>query len=304
MTFPYQFVNLLTCKLHSMKRKTIRKVLTGFLILIAVWLVFAQCSFKFRISDEAAKEKFSKTGVELVTEKYVVNDFDMHYAKTGNDSLPTLFFVHGSPGGWNAFEKYMQDQDLLSRYRMFSVDRPGFGYSRFGDAKNLDEQSMLIGPLVKLISNGKPVYAVGHSLGAPVIARLQIDYDDLFAGLVFLAGSVDPAKEKPEKWRLLFKNTPLKMLLPGAFKPSNDELWYLKSDLKSLDTEWDSITCPVWILHGDKDGFVPVENVEYAKKKLNKSSSVRVTILPGAGHFFLWNQYEEIKGVLMELGGN
>ena len=57
----------------------------------------------------------------------------------------------------------MQDKDLLTKFRMISIDRPGFGYSDFGDAKNLDEQSKLISPFVRSIKNDKPIYAIGHS---------------------------------------------------------------------------------------------------------------------------------------------
>lgn len=284
-----------------MKRKIFRRLLFGFLILIAVWLVFAQCSMKFRMRDSEAKEKFSKNNVVLTTGTIKVDGFGMHYAKTGNDTLATLFFVHGSPGGWTAFEKYMQDNDLLGKYRMISIDRPGFGYSHFGDAKNLDDQSKLIGPVVKSFQNGKAMYAVGHSLGGPMIVKLQMDNENLFTGLVLLAGSVDPNEEKPERWRFMVKDSPLQYFLPGAFRPSNEELVYLKSDLKETDQEWAKITCPVWIIHGDKDTFVPVGNVEYAKKKLTKAKSIEVKILPGARHFIPWEQYDEIKEVLMRL---
>src|SRR6188474_3114112 len=188
-----------------MKRRIFRRIFFGFFILITVWLLFAQCSMKFRISDSEAKEKFSKNNVTLTTEFITIDGFKMHYAKTGNDTLPTLFFVHGSPGGWTAFERYMQDKDLLSRYRMISVDRPGFGYSQFGDAKKLEEQSKLMSPIAKLFQNGKPMYGVGHSLGGPMIVKLQMDNENLFTGLVFLAASNDPEEEKPERWRYVMK---------------------------------------------------------------------------------------------------
>jgi len=256
---------------------------------------------KFRMTDSEAKEKFSKNNVTLTTEFVTVDGFKIHYAKTGKDTLPTLFFVHGSPGGWTAFERYMQDKDLLGRYRMISIDRPGFGYSNFGDAKNLDHQSKLISPIVKTLQNGKPMYAIGHSLGGPMIVKLQVDNEKLFTGLVFLAAAVDPDEEKPERWRFMVKGSFLQYFLPGAFRPSNEELVYLKTDLKYLDKEWDKINCPVWIIHGDKDTFVPVGNVEYAKKKLTKAKSVEVKILPGAKHFIPWEQYEDIKEVLMRL---
>jgi pimeloyl-ACP methyl ester carboxylesterase len=225
----------------------------------------------------------------------------MHYAKTGNDTLPTLFFVHGSPGSWNAFEAYMQDKELLAKYRMISVDRPGFGYSNFNKAQNLQEQSKLITPVIKLLQNDKPMYAAGHSLGGPMIVKLQIDNPGLFDGLVLLAASVDPAAEKPEKWRPVLYKTPLNFFVPGALRPSNKELWYLKNDLKELDKQWDKITCPVWILHGDKDSFVPVGNVDYTKRKLSGNKNVSVRILSGARHFIPWEQYNEIKETFLKL---
>lgn len=284
-----------------MKRKIFRRILIVFTVIVIAWLVFANYGFKFRISDSQAKKKFSIESVILTTETFKVNGFQMHYAKTGNDTLPAIFFVHGSPGGWNAFEKYMQDKELLGKYRMISIDRPGFGYSRFGEARNLEEQSKLIFPLVKSLQNDKPIYAVGHSLGGPVIAKLQTDYENLFAGLVFLAASVDPDEEKPEKWRYVLQKTPLKFFLPGAFRPSNEELVYLKKDLRELDKEWLKISCPVWIIHSDKDGFVPIGNVGYAKKKLVNAKTVEVKILPGASHFIPWENYDDIKELLMKL---
>src|SRR4030095_4322761 len=284
-----------------MKRKPFRRLLIGFLIFITVWVVFAQFSMKSRISDKKAKEKFLKEGVAVHTEFFKVDDFKIHYAKTGDDAFPTLFFVHGSPDSWTRYEEFMQDKDLLSKYRMISIDRPGFGYSQFGDAKNLEDQSKLISPFIRSIENGKPLYAVGHSYGGSMIVKLQVDNQDLFDGLVLLAAAVDPQEEKPEKWRFIMKIPPLNYLLPGAYKPSNTELVYLKKDLKELDKEWEKITCPVWIIHGDKDTYVPVANVNYAKKKLTKARSVEVKILAGADHFIPKERYEDIKEVLMRL---
>ena len=284
-----------------MKRKTSRRVLIGFLILIAAWLVIAQWSMKYRINDNKAKEKFSKAGVALQTGSEKVGDFDLHYAKTGSDTFPTLFFVHGSPDGWTRYEEFLKDKDLLRRYRMISIDRPGFGYSQFGDAKNLEDQSKLISQFVRSIRNSKPIYAIGHSYGGPLIVKLQVDNQNLFDGLILLAPAVDPKEEKPERWRYIMKIPPLRYLLPGAFRPSNTELIYLKKDLKELDKEWEKITCPVWILHGDKDTYVPVANVDYAKRKLTKARSVEVKILKGADHFIPKERYQDIKEVLMRL---
>lgn len=270
-------------------------------IILIAWLVFAQSCMQFRISDNEAIKEFATHGVKLSTENVLVDGFNMHYVKTGNDSLPTLFFVHGSPGSWNAFTRYLVDSALLSKYRMISVDRPGFGDSEFGNAKNLQEQSDLISPLLQLWKNNKPAYVIGHSLGGPMAIKLAADNPDYFAGVILLAGSVDPAEEKPEKWRPVLYKTPLKFLVPGAFRPSNKELWFLKKDLKLLKADFTKVSCPVWIIHGDKDNMVPVGNAAYAKQMLIHSSHVETKILPGASHFIPWDHYGDIKEVLMQL---
>lgn len=284
-----------------MKRKSLRRLLIGLLLFITCWLTIAQCTMKQRIPDDKAIRNFSKKGITLFTNTFETDSFKLHYVKTGNDSLPTLFFIHGSPDSWNRYEKFMQDNDLLSKFRMIAIDRPGFGYSQFGEAKNLDDQSKLISRFARSIKNNKPICAIGHSYGGAVVIKLQTDNVDLFDGLVLLAAAVDPKQEKPEKWRYIMRVPPLKYFLPGAYRPSNTELVYLKKELVELDKEWEKITCPVWIIHGDKDTYVPVANADYAKRKLTRAKSVDVKILPGAEHFITHERYADVKEVLMKL---
>lgn len=273
------------------------------LFVLSAWLVFAQGFLKMRISDSEAKAAFARMGVTLTTGTFNSNGFGLHYASTGHDSLATLLFIHGSPGSWNAFEVYMRDTALLKHYRMISIDRPGFGYSQFGEAKNLNEQASIINPFLKNIQNGKPLYLVAHSLGGPLAVKLSAENVGLIVGLVILAGSVSKEHEPREKWRGLMRLFPFKYLLPGAFRPSNKEIWLVKKELAALSKQFKDITCPVWILHGDKDTFVPVGNAYYAQKMLVSSSKVELKILKDAPHFIPWEPYyKDVKEVLMRLG--
>jgi len=268
--------------------------------ILLIWIVIAPGCMTFRKSDDTMKKQFAAKGVTLVTHSEKIAGTNLHYAKTGSDSLPTIYFVHGTPGSWDAFEGYLQDSALLKHFRLISIDRPGFGYSDFGKAFNLQRQSELISPIFYKLANHKPAYIAGHSLGGPMIVKLVADNPGYFAGMVILAGSVDPAAEKPEKWRPWLFKSPLNWLVPGALRPSNEELWYLKKDLVDLKPDFEKITCPVYILHGDKDMLVPVENVEYAKKMLTKASSVNVTIFPKENHFIPWTRFSEIRELLLK----
>ena len=284
-----------------MRRKRKKIILVVVLFLFTFWLVQAQRTMKFRENDEEAKEEFQNLGLKLFTRTIHVQGFHLHYVQIGSDTLPTLFFVHGSPGSWNAFKGYLKDKDLIRHYRMIAIDRPGFGFSDFSDARNLTEQSRIIGHLLSGIRNDKPIFLVGHSLGGPLIIKLYLDNAQQVSGLVILAGALDPKAEKPEKWRPILFKTPLNYFVPGAMRPSNEELWYLKKDLQVLEKDLDKVFCPVWIMHGDKDNLVPVGNVDYAKQKLTNVKSLEIKILPGANHFIPWTHFVEIKKVLLEI---
>jgi pimeloyl-ACP methyl ester carboxylesterase len=270
-------------------------------IIIFVWTFFAPGCMTFRDSDVNKKNEFRQKGLELRTAFIKVEGRNIHYAETGDRNKPTLIFIHGTPGSWDAFAGYLQDSMLLSRYRMVSIDRPGFGYSDFGQAENLETQSKLLVPVLKKLDNGQPAYLIGHSLGGPMIVKLAAEMESKFSGLVIISGSMDPAVEKPEKWRPVLFSTPLNYLVPGAFRPSNVELWYLKKDLVKLKPSYAEIRCPVYFIHGDKDTWVPPSNVAYAKKLFTNATQISELMLEGGNHFIPWTRFNEIRQVLLTM---
>lgn len=269
--------------------------------ILLLWLVLAQSCMKFRISDAEAKKKFKSSGTDFLIHTTIVNDRKLHYVQTGSNDLPTIVFVHGTPGSWEAFENYLTDKELLRKFRMIAIDRPGFGYSDYGRPLHLAAQSVIISPLFQEISNGKPVFLVGHSLGGPMIVKLAADNPGMIAALVLLAGSNDPALEAPEKWRPVLFKTPLTYFVPGAMRPSNEELWYLKKDLVDLSGDFAKITCPVYIVHGMKDNMVPPANIDYDKKMLVHASAIHELLFPDANHFIPWTRFQPIKHLLLNL---
>ena len=270
-------------------------------IILLLWLVMAQSCMKMRISDKKAKQQFIGAGLVLETPVIKINGFPLHYAQTGSDTMPTLLFVHGTPGSWDAFKAYLRNRELLNYYRIISIDRPGFGYSDFGNAMNLSAQTDIIAAWMDSINNNKPFIIIGHSLGAPMAIKVAAARPQYTKAIVLLAGSQDPAAEKPEKWRPVLFKTPLNFLMPGALRPSNEELWYLKKDLVEMKPDYEKITCPVYILHGKKDMLVPYSNVAYTESMLTKTDSVFVTSFEKENHFIVWTREKEIVELLMKL---
>ncbi|RTY89412.1 alpha/beta hydrolase [Flavobacterium sp. GSP27] len=269
--------------------------------LIFLYIVMCQSCMTMRFSNKETSKFFAPSKIEFQDKTIAFEGYKIHYVETGNAQNPTLFFVHGSPGSWNAFKEYLKDTLLLKKYRMIAIDRPGFGYSDFGDAQNLREQSQRISEFIKKTDNKKPLILVGHSVGGPVVAQLAADNPSWYKRLVILAGSLDPKAENPEKWRTVIKAKPLRYLIPGALRPSNDELWWLKQDLVALEPELKKITCAVTIIHGTKDVLVPYSNVAFMQKKFTNAKSIDAITIKKANRFIPWSYYEIIRNILLKM---
>jgi len=273
-----------------------------FLALIIVTLFLCRCVVsKMRWSDSKAQRVFKSKNVPLQLYDTIIDNRHIHYAVSGPDTLPSLVFIHGSPGSWFHYMKFMWDEDLRKKFRVISFDRPGFGYSNYGDAMHLQDQCKLILPILQKLKTGKPMFLCGHSYGGPMVAKLAADAPALFKTIVIAAGALDPDMEKKEAWRHIMENKPLYCFLPGAFQPSNTELLYLKEDLKPLTGDLGKITANVVFVHGDKDTWVPIENVAYGQKLMVNAASIRADTLKGADHQIPWKRQEEFKNILLEL---
>lgn len=220
---------------------------------------------------------------------------------SGYDTLPTLVFIHGSPGSWMNYAKYMWDSSLLRKYRMISIDRPGFGYSDFGEPLHLQEQTAIISTVLVSQKNDLPMFLFGHSMGAPVVVGLAALDSTMYKGIVIASGSLDVSLEKKETWRHIMNVKPLYWFLPGAFVPSNTELLYLKKDLVQLQNEFKNIKCEVHFIHGSKDTWVPIENVAYGMKMMINAKEIKADTIIEAGHNIPWENRNEIRKVLLKL---
>lgn len=264
-------------------------------------MVASQSCFQMREADRDAEKEFSQRGITASFCSLMVDNIPLHYVKTGNEKFPTLFIIHGSPGSWSAYKRYLMDTSLLKSFRLIAIDRPGFGYSDFGRAFHLDEQSYLIYKIIEHEANGRPLHLIGHSLGGPIVVKLAQEHPGAYASLTILAGSISPYEEPKESWRGIFVDNPLELLIPGAFRTCNTEIYYYKKDLFTMDAHYNRLTMPVTFIHGDKDPLVTVRNVTYGQQKLAGNKNVKTIIIPGANHFIPWDHFDIIQKHLLTL---
>lgn len=279
-----------------------RKIIIYFILLLSTWVFLARCLImQNRWTDAKAERVFKAKQVPLVIHDTILQDRHLHYAVSGPDSLPTLVFIHGSPGSWMNYMKFMWDSSLQRKFRIVSIDRPGFGFSDFGHAMHLQDQCNIILPVLQQLKNKQPMFVCGHSMGGPVAVQLAASDPGLFNTVIIVAGSIDVSQEKTETWRKVMNKWPLNFLLPGAFAPSNKELLYLKKDLIPLQAEFSKITSEVHFIHGTSDTWVPIENIAYAKKMLTNARRITSDTLVGADHQIPWTNTKEFTDILLRL---
>ena len=277
------------------------KIKVSFFILITFYILICQSCVTMRMSASKTKTFFKNTNLKYIDSTISIGENNIHYVQTGNPEFPTLYFVHGSPGSWDAFKEYLQDTLLLKKYRMVAIDRPGFGYSDFRKSKNLFEQTKIIEQFIDKVKNNKNSYLIGHSYGGPTIVKLAVNKPTAYKEIIILAGAIDPNAETPEVWRKYFMSNPLKLIVPGALLPANDELWWLKSDLKIMKPTLHKISTDVLIIHGSKDELVPYSNVAFMEREFINAKSLEVVTIKNANHFIPWSHFEIIRNKLLNL---
>ncbi|MDH4297502.1 MAG: alpha/beta hydrolase [Cyclobacteriaceae bacterium] len=279
-----------------------RSVTWIFFLCIAAIPVFLYSCMTFRMSKKEVDDFFAERNIHGTQHSYKVGFREMHYVSAGDSSKPLILFVHGSPGSLSAFINFLADTALLGRALLISTDRPGFGYSNFGNGEaSLTKQSEALKPILEKYKDNRPIILVGHSLGGPLIARMSVDYPELVDGLIIVAGSIDPDLEPNETWfRAPLASPFLSWLLPRSLRASNEEIYHLKPELEKMLPYWSDITCPVTVIQGQQDSLVPPENADFARRML-VNAPVEFIFKADMDHFVPWSNPELIRRAILAM---
>jgi pimeloyl-ACP methyl ester carboxylesterase len=283
------------------KRKRIIRYVALLSVLFLFFLLHA-CTPKFRMNSKEVKEYFANSKVNGTEHCYKTGFREIHYVKSGDETKPLILFIHGSPGSLSAFIHFLVDSSLIHKTLMVSPDRPGFGYSNFGNAEpSLQKQAEILKPILEKYKANRPIILVGHSLGGPLIARMAMDYPELVDGMIIVAGSIAPDLEPNETWFRAPLATPfLSWIVPGSFRASNQEIYHLKPELEKMLPLWKNIKCPVTVIQGMGDVLVPHQNADFAEKML-VNTSVEVIRVEGMNHFVPWSNPELIHDAILKM---
>ncbi len=257
--------------------------------------------------DEDIKAEFEEAGLDVPIFDFITHpqhqDKETHCIVTDNPEAENfVLFLHGSPGSGSNCIEFLKDERLKDNAQIATMDRPGYGYSDYGDAEpSLAKQVEYIKVVIDKYAGDKNVILAGHSLGGPLVAKAAMELDGMIDGLVMIAASNDPELEPEEWFRPILNWWGVRWLIPVPFRVSNEEILPLKGELENMLPDWNNIRIPVTVIQGDKDNLVPEGNAYFTERMLEHNPEVNIDIIKGGDHFILWSEHNRITTSILDM---
>ncbi len=253
-------------------------------------------------SDQDLGDLFTRNNTKHEVKRFPFQEYNTRYIEVGNDSLPLLVCLHGSPGALSSFANFYNDKSFLKHFQLLIFDRLGYGGSNFGKiSTSIELQAEAILPVLRQYQAQKrKIYLVGSSYGGSVAAAVAMKAPDLFASIFFISSSLIPTQETtywisyPNSWHFFRK------IFPEVLDFATQEKLTHEQALMPLQNHWDKITCSVGFLHGLDDKLVYFENVKLASERLVNAKNIKIYSFEGQGHSLYWNYPQIVKNTLIE----
>lgn len=219
----------------------------------------------------------------------------IRYLLIDNGAKNNLIIVHGAPGSLSRFEDFFTDSLLRKNYNFYLLDRPGYGYSGFGNAEvSIDSNVKALLPLFRLIKDtcAKNVL-LGHSYGGPIAARMAMLYPKQVDALILLCPAIQPGQEKTYPISYAMVNEQYNWIFPTILVTASQEKLTHREELEKIERGWASVQCPVTMIQGLADYLIYPSNIDFIKDRVD-DSLLNVIALQKETHFLTKKAYSPI----------
>ncbi len=281
--------------------KDFAKAIIKPMLIIVFAILNTSCTvLQWRSTDAEIKTYFNKKQIPTTVSYYTIDSLDLNIRVlevTKAKRNVNLVFFHGSPSSLSAWNGYLNDSTFVKQANLYAIDRPGYGYSNFGDEMtSIKLQADIMSDLINHYKL-QNVIAVGSSYGGPLAARLAVVNKNV-KGVVMISPAIDPKQEK-KIWGARFTQWWItRWLVPTGYRVAGDEKTTHAKELALLEDDWKLVTVPVIHIHGDVDDIVPYGNINYTKAQF---SNIKIVTTPETGHEIAWGRPELIKPHVLEL---
>ena len=280
------------------KFKKILKVISIVIGFLFIGLLVAAHILLRPASDEKITDKLSIGIAQPNIFKKEFKGFDYRVIamqKEIDTTLPTLVFVHGSPGSPLDYKRYLNDSSLNRKANLITYERVGYALKNLGNAQGtLAFELELLHDLIRDIPEEK-VILVGYSYGGSVILASNKKYKYKISMASAVVGEYEPMFGVLNfyKWKLT------RPLVPPMLRAAAKEKYAHLIDLPKYKEKWNMSPSKVVNIHGDKDFIVPFKNSEFLEHTIDTDKFTMV-IIKGGGHDLIWTNFDLIKSEILK----
>lgn len=254
------------------------------------------------MTQDRLKRFFDRYSIKATINHYTALKRTIYYATIGEDHLPAILFIHGAPASMTIYKDYFTDEELLKRFSMYAVDRPGFGVTDGNAEPSIKKQADMICSLAERIHRvHQPLIVMAGSYGVSIACKLAMDHPKLIQGLVLVAPSLGPGLEKMYWVTPLMTKGFLSKIVSKEYRSASIEKMHHKKELEKMLPLWNKIEVPIFYLQSEKDPIVYPSNVEFAKKHLANVPYLKIHLFKGRKHNIDSKHHLTIRNEIIEL---
>ncbi len=228
-------------------------------------------------------------------------------------SAPYMLVIHGTPGSVHVTGG---ESFLDKEFSVLGVSRPGYYQTPLSSGGTPKDEAALYKSLLDKLKIDS-IYVNGISGGGPVSIQFAIDYPERCAGLILRAAVSEKIEEPEEEGGLLnsFFQTEfgtwlgIQIAKTQVSKEEGEKMdWFverglypfasveegIENDTKEFlnlkDFEFEKITSPTILFHGDEDDNVPFSHSQNAAKRIPNSTLFEMY---GKDHFVFITSYND-----------
>ncbi len=236
---------------------------------------------------------------------------DFHYQQHAGDKLPgSLLFIHGV-GGNHAVWYHQMNLGINS----IALDLPGHGQSGGKAGTSIAECAASVADFLLAVQLPRPLYLVGHSMGAAIAITCALNYPEGLDGIILIGAGqrmkVMPAlldalskgQNDPGFIRMAFSSQTSSAIVEdmvntfGAVAPSILYTDFNACNDFDVSQELDKISLPALVIVGAEDKLTPLKLSQYLSSNINHCT---LEVVADAGHFVMLEKPEEVNRLISE----
>jgi len=225
-----------------------------------------------------------------------------------------LFFIHGSGCDHHLWDG--QYGPLGEEFNVAGIDLPGHGASDGAGEESVDAYVAWVRKALNAAGLKRPVL-VGHSLGAAISLTFALRYgEELLAIVPVGGGATMPVNPQILEGIMTDRRTTIVFIAKFSFARENRSKFeeemtealmkvdpalvrgdFLACSRLDLTAQLERIAVPALFVCGEEDKMTPPE---FSRFMAGRISGAELRLVPGAGHFVMW----ETAGALNEVLGD